>query len=907
MATFAFFLVLLISSQITTLTWNIGGQVVLNNLFAVDLPAWIHRATIRMIAIVPALYCAWNSGAEGVYRLLVFAQVVVAMLLPPSVIPLFRVASSSSIMGAFRISQLLEFLALTAFIGILGLEFVFFVEVLFGESDWVGSLRWNMGSSVALPYVVVLIIASTSLCMMLWLATTPLKSASINQDAQTWNWDIQNTRPKLSMEGEEFGLVRTSYHGEGTAAEEPACEKSLESCSDGLAAEFDVDLPETIMDSDQEAPATLSEEKHTTATTEAPSSPKRQSEESVSTTESVPVANLGNEVSDNGSLDSDSVQKIELVDPVGKTEGVKGDLQTDKDDDEGETWAPEESSRSVFAGALTSTSEGSGSFRSLSGKTDEGTSGGGSLSRLSGLGRAARRQLAAILDEFWGQLYDFHGQITQEAKSKKLDVLLGVDPKPSVSQKIDPTGNQSSGFFPLVAERGSDFLINSSIYDSPKKQRMPSNVGLSYGLQTGSSASWSTHMQLLDAYAQSSSCSVADASERRYSSLRLPQSSDGWDYQPTTVHGYQMASYLAKMALDRNADALSTSLDPLTPKTSSFVPTNYRDSTTYALGQKLQNEITSLNSSTMHNPVASRNSTLQAERPYYDSCSYGPVENPGSTKKYHSLPDISGLAVPLRDSYLSDRSAQWGTPIGNTAYEQSLYSNTGSRAEVPLPFDELSPSKLYREALSVQLTPNSDTSLWSRQPSEQLFGVAGRTRCVGDGTGTRQNLVMRETPSQVDLEAKLLQSFRCCVAKLLKLEGSDWLFRQNNGVDEDLVGRVATRESFFYEAESREVNQIVYMGESQYLSTDKKISPGLKNEDASLSRFLVSSVPHCGEGCVWRVDLIVSFGVWCIHRILELSLMESRPELWGKYTYVLNRLQVCLVINDLLCKKENTQ
>ncbi|CBI32746.3 unnamed protein product, partial [Vitis vinifera] len=72
------------------------------------------------------------------------------------------------------------------------------------------------------------------------------------------------------------------------------------------------------------------------------------------------------------------------------------------------------------------------------------------------------------------------------------------------------------------------------------------------------------------------------------------------------------------------------------------------------------------------------------------------------------------------------------------------------------------------------------------------------------------------------------------------------------------------------------------MGEAQYSSSDRKSGSAL---------LLVSSVPHCGEGCVWRVDLVISFGVWCIHRILDLSFMESRPELWGKYTYVLNRLQ----------------
>ncbi|XP_010253910.1 PREDICTED: ethylene-insensitive protein 2-like [Nelumbo nucifera] len=902
MAPFALFLILFFSSHITALTWNLGGQVVLHYLFTVDLPVWLHRATIRTFAIVPALYCAWNSGAEGMYQLLIFAQVMLAMLLPCSVIPLFRVASSSSIMGALRISQFVEFLALMTFFGMLGLEIIFVVEVVFGNSDWVGSLRWNMGSNIAFSYVIVLAIASVSLCMMLWLATTPLKSASANPDAQMWKWDLQYSRPELFMEGEEMGLVRTTYHGEETAAEEPAFEKSLESRSDGSAMELDVDLPEMIMDSDQEPHATPIEEKCTS--TAVLSSPIRHSEESGSTVELAPVATVGSEVSDGGSLDSESVQKFESVDPVGKTVDFEGELQTEKDEDEGEAWEPEESSTVISAGGPTLTSEGSGSCRSLSGKNDEGISGGGSLSRLSGLGRAARRQLAAILDEFWGQLYDFHGQVTQEAKSKKLDVLLLLDLKPAVSQKVDPLGNECSGFLPL-AER------NSSIYDSPKKQRMPSSVALSCGLQTGSSGSWSTQMQLLDAYTNSSSRNIVDAGERRYSSLRLPPSSEGWDYQPATVHGYQVASYLSRMVSERNADLLGIPLDPPTPKSSSFVPTNYRDSISFALGKKPQNGISSLSSSSIQNPIVSRSSTLQAERPCYDPCSYGPVENAGSsayTKKYHSLPDISGLAVPLRDSYLSEKSSPWdssigfGPSVGKPTYEQSLYSNSGSRAGVPLPFDELSPSKFYRDALSVNMRPNSDTrSLWSRQPFEQLFGVAGQTQCVGDGVGTRQNLVKQETTCLLDLEAKLLQSFRYCIVKLLKLEGSDWLFRQNDGADEDLIDRVATRERFHYEAETREVNQI--LGVSQYFSSDKKTSSGLKNEEAGLARFLVSSVPHCGEGCVWKVDLVVSFGVWCIHRILELSLMESRPELWGKYTYVLNRLQGIL---DLAFSKPRT-
>ncbi|MBA0684421.1 hypothetical protein Goari_026007, partial [Gossypium aridum] len=141
------------------------------------------------------------------------------------------------------------------------------------------------------------------------------------------------------------------------------------------------------------------------------------------------------------------------------------------------------------------------------------------------------------------------------------------------------------------------------------------------------------------------------------------------------------------------------------------------------------------------------------------------------------------------------------------------------------------------------------------------------------------------------LESKLLQSFRHCIVKLLKLDGSDWLFRQNDGADEDLIDRVAAREKFLYDAEAREMNQVVHMGEPQYLSSEKRYGSSPKSDRASFASFSISSVPNCGEGCIWKADLIISFGVWCIHRILDLSLMESRPELWGKYTYVLNRLQ----------------
>jgi ethylene-insensitive protein 2 len=395
-------------------------------------------------------------------------------------------------------------------------------------------------------------------------------------------------------------------------------------------------------------------------------------------------------------------------------------------------------------------------------------------------------------------------------------------------------------------------------------------------------------MQLLDAYAQNSSRNLIDSGERRYSSVRNLHSSDAWDYQPATIHGYQTASYLSRGVKDRNSENINGSMPLSSLKSPSTGNPNYRDSLAFALGKKLHNGSGVGLPPGFENVAVSRNRQLQSERSNYDSFSSGPsanTVNSVNTKKYHSLPDISGYSIPYRAGYVSDKNAPWdgsvgyGSFAGRTGYEPSLYPSSGSRTGAHLAFDEVSPSKVYREALSSQLSSGFDTgSLWSRQPFEQ-FGVADKIHNVAmEGAGGRPNAIVQETSLEV-VEGKLLQSVRLCIMKLLKLEGSDWLFKQNDGIDEDLIDRVAAREKFVYEIEARETNQGIHLGDTRYFISDRK-------------PVSVSSVPTCGEGCVWRTDLIISFGVWCIHRILGLSVLESRPELWGKYTYVLNRLQV---------------
>ncbi|KAI3799520.1 hypothetical protein L1987_34819 [Smallanthus sonchifolius] len=740
---FALMLILLLSNHTTALTWKFSGQPIVHNFFKINIPGWFHHSAIRLIAIIPALLCSWQSGAEGTYQLLIFTQIMIALLLPSSVIPLFWIATSRSVMGANKVSKVVEFLMLITFIGMLGLAIVFVIEMVFGNSDWASNIRWNIGGggSVSNPYSILLLTSCVSFFLILWLVVTPLKSASFRSDV-------------LPESLSEYDRIEES-------------------------GDLSFDLPEEIMESDKGLRSSTIEEN--SSETLVSSAPEEES----------PVTVLAGE-----ELKREESASIE------KTLRIDGNSQVVKEKD---AWQPEELVKVVPETNHLVRPDGPPSFRSLSGKNDDVGSGTGSWSKLARLGRAARRQLAAVLDEFWGQLFDFHGEPTQEAKVRKLDKLLGIDSK--VSPNLNPN--------PKALKVDNKSLFNSRSQSVPA--RSPSSL-------------LSTQMQLLDAYAQRSNLNVMDPSEKRYHSLRLqsssgglriPQASSGYDDQPATVHGYQIKSYMNE-------------IDPLAPKSPSLGSANYK--APYSLTKALQNGTSPAKPPGFPDPVVSRNSSMQPDRNYYNH----PSETMHSTaneKKYYSMPDISGLSLPHRD----------GT-LGRKMHGLSMYSGPSYGSGTP----------------SGYVGSGSDTwSIWSRQPFEQ-FGVAEK------GSNSRLSINTQDTGSGADLEANLLKSLRLCIMKLLKLEGSDWLFQQNSGLDEDLVDRVAARERFLYEVESEGA---AHAGDS-----------GMKID-------LVTSIPNCGEGCVWRADLITSFGVWCIHRVLELSLMESRPALLGKYTYVFNRLQ----------------
>ena len=190
----------------------------------------------------------------------------------------------------------------------------------------------------------------------------------------------------------------------------------------------------------------------------------------------------------------------------------------------------------------------------------------------------------------------------------------------------------------------------------------------------------------------------------------------------------------------------------------------------------------------------------------------------------------------------------------------------------------------------------------------------------------------------------VFERVRRCVAQLLLLDGSAWLFSFSCGRDEDVIASVAWRERqralslANRQGEGEGEGEGVGEGEGEGYAAGAAVAASARAAAVGVASGSASGrerqqeqqqllQPHgvqcvagggaspsqaqaqcewgCGPRCLAGPELsgalLLVFGVWCIHRVLELSQRESRPELWGKYTYVLNRLQVSCVANTPTC------
>jgi manganese transport protein len=96
-----FAVALLASSQNSTLTGTLAGQIVMEGFLNIRMRPWLRRLLTRMLAIGPAALVAGLYGERGVGELLVLSQVILSLQLSFAVVPLVRFTGQRRKMGPF--------------------------------------------------------------------------------------------------------------------------------------------------------------------------------------------------------------------------------------------------------------------------------------------------------------------------------------------------------------------------------------------------------------------------------------------------------------------------------------------------------------------------------------------------------------------------------------------------------------------------------------------------------------------------------------------------------------------------------------------------------------------------------------------------------------------------------------
>ncbi|KAG6553459.1 hypothetical protein Mapa_004371 [Marchantia paleacea] len=599
---------------------------------------------------------------------------------------------------------------------------------------------------------------------------------------------------------------------------------------------------------------------------------------------------------------------------------AEADADTDilgKDEEELDTWENLEQDDVLVVESLVSNVnsanalpyDGPASGRSVRSDTSEGSGGGsgsGSLSRLSGLGRAARRQFAFILEEFWGNLFDYHGQ------------PIVAKTQPALPAPKSSYVDCNSRGRPVSQEGGNCLKPQTNpkwSWQNSNGVMIPSGRMDAY-IRAQTHAAASTSSPLTQGWSQEYGISSTYDLERRYSSVRIPSNHEDYDYQPATIHGYRpsFSGRASTNVTGPKVRPLHLDVKLFGARTSAGEGKQVEadgsllreerqhsfDSSTQPLLTSQWSSITASARAAIDTKGIDRLLTQTekhlgpSETSSYDSSQWDPLVYKSATGRWNPLVyrATGELDLGIPRSVGLGRTASFGhSPIGR--------GGDGDHVErAPLVFDELSPSQSHRDGFSIQTSASRPEahSLWSRQPFEQLFGSTDATGATAQITGRKSNGRPLPTPvsgspvsNVVDPELEVLENLRACIGKLLRLEGSDWLFRPDNGADEDLIAAIAALQRTTMEAEKQDSYRLFGTMEPHVWENHMRSYKG-SNDFLNPSK-VHNPIPNCGEACVWNKSLLISFGLWCVHRVLELSLMESRPELWGKYTFVLNRLQ----------------
>ncbi|PAN07145.1 hypothetical protein PAHAL_1G314100 [Panicum hallii] len=227
-----------------------------------------------------------------------------------------------------------------------------------------------------------------------------------------------------------------------------------------------------------------------------------------------------------------------------------------------------------------------------------------------------------------------------------------------------------------------------------------------------------------------------------------------------------------------------------------------------------------------------------------------------------TLPAVVELRRCIMDSFLQEDH----TLLKDDEVSYFVMENDQVQYEVPIY------EKFYRVAKSIGMKSNC-TSDWAPCPLEEL-----NTMTVLVQKCPSQQVAQHASKTNVyfsynELKGLLLNSFRGCILNISELGKSDWLFQYRDGYDEKLIGLAAEMVIF------RDIYPNGLFSPNVVVDSDGKMFN------------VCTSVLGCGDACMWLPSLVISFGVWCISRILEIMLSEKQPVMRGEYSMVLNRLQ----------------
>ncbi|EFJ11132.1 EIN2-like protein [Selaginella moellendorffii] len=858
-APLAFGSALLAAGVFSTLTGTLVSQVASEGLLGKRIDAWRHRLVMRAAAVTIAVFCAWSYGNEGIYQLLVLSQVILALQLPFTLVPLIRLTSSAAYMGKNKISSLWEVLAWSVLAFVISLNLCLVFSTLFSQSEeFGGSTNWEFvagSDSNSLTVPVALTVVTAAVGFLVWLIFAPIRS-----DTPAFAVEEKDGQP---MDKEKDLVYYIPLDGNSSRSSDVGTVEDIINTERAeLISESEVGTV-TVVESEADECLPVLQQSEVDASHLSDSVREDTGEEEASITATSNSSDVGTEECPSSRVDHHHIDHHIEPEPTsvptndnvpyssGETSAVasseiggldKDAISLEKDEEEAESWENLEQDCAVMSSALSLTYEGIESVISTRKESSDGCSHGsesGSLSRLSGLGRASRRQFAATLDEFWGRLFDLHGQPVRS------DSVI----KPSVSQNSRTTHSDNG---PFAAPRQAAKRDYKSCFSGSVDPfgRVHSNLAASTSSQSPSNR-WCFDYK-----------SGYSGGDQRYSSLRSFAAHEDLDCQPATIHGYNIASYTRPGSVEQQSSARARS--------------------------------------SLHLDVASRTGGCLSQVPasYYAKANFDqsdtmtrvfqPTQDMFSASKggQRGVDDTSSWLPRSTDyeqwSSFSNNSVDKWNPLVYRAtgeLDKSLLSHPIGRSEnserTTLSFDDISPSQTHRDGFSIQAAAQQTESLWSR-PVEHLFGAPGEQKSVATTNNANNNTKAFRLSTGVEFGLDTLEQLRLCVRKLLQQEGSEWLFQIDNGCDEDVIAGVAAREKSLLDLSEPGEAASVYSNGTSIWSVNKVVVPG---------------VPHCGDSCVWGSGLLVSFGVWCVHRVLELALMESRPELWGKYTYVLNRLQ----------------